>query len=148
VSAARQCICECALFGHKANELSGTCEHNYHTVGVEVLVAQCRINVHPLTRSGLGYRGKRNPTLVISGNQPGIWFDRIPGLRMFSILHPFPGKLKWADGSSLAHAGGSRTEVASDLEAGTAVERGPAEAAFRKMSAVHAEGDPLNVFMS
>lgn len=41
---------------------------------------------------------------------------------------------------------GHHTEVASDLEAGTAVETGPAEAAFRGMSAVSLaptpEGDP------
>lgn len=45
-----------------------------------------------------------------------------------------------------------QTEVASDLEAGTAVKTGPAEAAFRRMSAVSLvpapEGDPLNVFMT
>ena len=52
--------------------------------------------------------------------------------------------------SSLAGVS-ARLRLARDLEAGTAVESGPAEAAFRRMSAVSLaapEGDPLDVLMT
>ena len=62
---------------------------------------------------------------------------RIPGERILSILHPFPMG-RW---SSLV----CRPRGRSLPQSGTAVESGPAEAAFRRMSAVSLapEGDPL-----